>query len=81
MVNGIWGTLAVGIFASNGDDITLWGQLKGVLVVGVIAFVLSYIVIFAINKFFVFRAEDDDQQQGLDLEECGVESYPEFVRN
>ena len=81
LVNGIWGTLAVGIFASNGADITFWGQLKGVLVVGVIAFTLSYAVIFIVNKFLSFRAADDDQQQGLDFEECGVESYPEFVRN
>ena len=81
LVNGIWGTLAVGIFASNGDDITFFGQLKGVLVVGVISFVLSYIVIFVINKLLVFRAEDDTQQQGLDFAECGLESYPEFVRN
>ena len=81
LVNGIWGTLAVGIFAADGKDITFWGQLKGVLVVAFIAFTLSYAVLFVINKFMVFRAEDDDQQQGLDFEECGVESYPEFVRN
>jgi Amt family ammonium transporter len=81
LVNGIWGTLAVGIFAADGKDITFWGQLKGVLVVAFIAFTLSYIVLVTINKFMVFRAEDDDQQQGLDFEECGVESYPEFVRN
>jgi len=81
LVNGVWGTLAVGIFAANGENITLWGQVKGILIVGLFAFVISYIVIYAINKFFAFRASDDDQQQGLDFEECGVESYPEFVRN
>jgi Amt family ammonium transporter len=81
LVNGIWGTLAVGIFASNGDDITLLGQLKGILVVAVIAFVSSYIMIYLINKLLPFRAEDDAQQEGLDFDECGVESYPEFVRN
>ncbi len=81
LVNGIWGTLAVGIFASNGDDITFWGQLKGVLLIGVFAFAASYTVIFLINKFMPFRADDDDQQQGLDFTECGLESYPEFVRN
>jgi Amt family ammonium transporter len=73
--------LAVGIFASDGKDITFWGQLKGVLVVAVFAFVVSYTVIFLINKFMPFRADDDDQQQGLDFIECGLESYPEFVRN
>lgn len=81
LVNGIWGTLAVGIFASDGKDITFFAQLKGVLVVGVLAFLISYVVISIINKFFTFRAKDDDQQEGLDLVECGLESYPEFVRN
>lgn len=81
LVNGIWGTMAVGIFASNGDNITLWGQLKGVLLIGVFAFGVSYAVIYLINKFLPFRADDDDQQQGLDFSECGLESYPEFVRN
>ena len=81
LVNGIWGTLAVGIFAADGKDITFWGQLKGVLVVAFIAFTLSYAALFIINKFVAFRAEDDDQQEGLDFEECGVESYPEFVRS
>ncbi len=81
LVNGIWGTLAVGIFASDGKDITLWGQIEGIILVGVFAFVVSYAVMFAINKVLPFRADDDDQQQGLDFSECGLESYPEFVRN
>ena len=28
-----------------------------------------------------FRAEDDDQLQGMDVSECGVEAYPEFKRS
>jgi Amt family ammonium transporter len=81
LVNGIWGTLAVGIFASNGKDITLLGQIKGIAVVGVLAFVLSYVAIYAIDKLYRFRADDDDQLEGLDMSECGLESYPEFVRS
>ena len=80
MVNGIWGTLAVGIFASNGDDITMAGQLKGIAVVGVFAFISSYIVLFVINKIMPLRASDDEESQGLDVEECGLEAYPEFKR-
>ncbi len=80
LVNGIWGTLAVGIFASNGDDITFFGQLKGVIVVALFAFIASYLILFIINKIIPLRASDDSQQQGLDIEECGLESYPEFVK-
>lgn len=80
LVNGIWGTIAVGLFASNGDDITLIGQLKGILVIGVFAFVSSYIVLFIINKIMPLRAHNDEEMQGLDVEECGLEAYPEFKR-
>ena len=80
LVNGIWGTLAVGIFASNGDDITLLGQLKGIIVVAIFAFGASYITLKLINMLTPFRAEDDDQLQGMDVSECGVEAYPEFKR-
>lgn len=80
LVNGIWGTLAVGLFASNGTDITLIGQIKGILVVGVFAFTSSFVVLFIINKIIPLRAHNDEEMQGLDVEECGLEAYPEFKR-
>nr|WP_148216701.1 ammonium transporter [Arcobacter nitrofigilis] len=80
LLNGIWGTLAVGIFASNGDNITFLGQLKGVVVVGIFAFISSFIVLYVINKLVPLRAEKDEEMQGLDVDECGLEAYPEFKR-
>ncbi len=79
LVNGIWGTLAVGLFASS-DTITLMGQIKGIAVIGILVFTISYTTIYVINKFMAFRAEDDAQLEGLDASECGIESYPEFRR-
>lgn len=78
LVNGIWGTLAVGIFI---EDISFMAQLKGVVVVGVFAFSVSYVVLFLINKVSKFRAEDDTQVEGMDVNECGLEAYPEFKRS
>jgi Amt family ammonium transporter len=78
LVNGIWGTLAVGIFVA---DVSIWTQLKGILVVGMIVFPLSWITIYIINKFFVLRAGDEEQLEGIDATECGIESYPEFKRS
>ena len=80
LLNGIWGTLAVGIFASNGVDITLLGQVKGILVIGVFVFTSSFIVLYLINKLMPLRAHNDEELQGLDVEECGLEAYPEFKR-
>lgn len=81
LVNGIWGTLAVGIFASNpAEGITFMGQLKGVIVVAVFAFVSSYIVLFVINKLMPLKSTPDEELEGLDVNECGLEAYPEFKR-
>ncbi|MFV0561970.1 ammonium transporter [Malaciobacter mytili] len=80
LVNGIWGTLAVGIFASNGESITLLGQIKGILIIGVFAFVVSFVVLYILNKIVPLRAHNDEEMQGLDVEECGLEAYPEFKR-
>ena len=80
LVCGIWGTIAVGIFASNGQDITFFGQLKGIVVIGVFAFVSSYIVLYIINKVLPLRVKKDQEVQGLDVEECGLEAYPGFKR-
>ena len=77
LVNGIWGTLAVGIFS----DHSFFDQLKGVVVVAVFAFVVSYIVLFVINKIIPFRASRDEQIEGMDVSECGLETYPEFKRS
>jgi len=76
LVNGIWGTLAVGIFS----DKSFMAQLKGVVVVGVFAFVISFIVIYIINKILPIVADEEEQLEGLDSVECGMESYPEFTR-
>ena len=77
LLNGIWGTIAVALFA----DVTMWNQVKGVLVVGLFAFTSSFVIMYLINKISPFRATDDEQQQGLDIEECGLEAYPEFRRS
>ncbi len=76
LVNGIWGTLAVGIFT----DKLFLDQLKGIIIVAIFAFVSSYIVLFLINKIIPLKADDDVQMEGLDVNECGLEAYPEFKR-
>ncbi len=77
LVNGIWGTLAAGIFV---EKISFIAQLKGVVLIGIFTFSVSYIVLFVINKFSKFRADDEAQLMGMDINECGVEAYPEFKR-
>jgi Amt family ammonium transporter len=77
LVNGIWGTLAVGLFVS---DIAILDQLKGVVLIAAFVFPVSFVVLYGINRLLPLRASDEMQLEGLDVGECGVEAYPEFKR-
>jgi Amt family ammonium transporter len=78
LVNGIWGTLAAGIFI---DEASLLTQLKAIIVVGAIVFPLSFVTIYLINRIFTLRAGDEEQHEGIDATECGIDAYPEFKRS
>jgi len=77
LVNGIWGTIATGIW---GEGVNLLAQIKGIVVVGIFAFSASFIILWIINKIVPFRADEESEIEGLDVSECGIESYPEFKR-
>jgi Amt family ammonium transporter len=71
-VCGIWGTLAVAIFADGFDFMV---QLKGALLVSVFAFIFSYVVFSAIKAFMGVRVSEEEEQRGLDITEHGQEAY------
>jgi Amt family ammonium transporter len=76
LVAGIWGTLAVGIFG----EASFMGQLKGVVVIGLFVFVTSLILWFTLSKVMGLRVSEEEEFDGLDQHEIGLEAYPEFVK-
>ncbi|MGM0534028.1 MAG: ammonium transporter, partial [Campylobacterota bacterium] len=78
LVAGIWGTLAVGIFTGTA---TFFDQLKGVVVIGIFVFVASFIVWFILDKTMGLRISEEEEVDGEDIHETGLEAYPEFKRN
>ncbi|KIM10991.1 MAG: ammonium transporter [Sulfuricurvum sp. PC08-66] len=78
LVNGIWGTLAVALFS---DAFTFWAQLKGVLVVGAFVFPVTWVLFALIKRFVGIRPNAESEYNGLDIQECGIESYPDFVKS
>jgi Amt family ammonium transporter len=74
LVAGVWGTLAVGIFGS-GDLIV---QIIGIVAVGAFVAVTSSIVWLALKYTIGIRASEEDEVNGLDMAELGLEAYPEF---
>ncbi|MAK61751.1 MAG: ammonium transporter [Ponticaulis sp.] len=72
---GIWGTLIV---AWNGGDI-VW-QVIGIVSIGAFVLVTSTIV-WLILKFTIgIRTSEEEELEGLDKYELGVEGYPEFTK-
>ncbi|MBX7056537.1 MAG: ammonium transporter [Leptospirales bacterium] len=91
LINGIWGTLALGLFydnevaknvaalaTDNGIGAQTMEQLKGILAVGAFTLVAS-IVLWFILKFTVgIRVSEEEEVEGLDIGEHGNEAYPNF---
>jgi len=76
-VVGIWGLLAV-VF--NNADATLGAQLIGIVSIFAWVFIASLIVWFAIKAIIGVRVTEEQEYEGLDQSECGMEAYPEFGR-
>jgi Amt family ammonium transporter len=75
-VVGIWGLVAVCF--TNGDA-KLWVQLVGMLSIFAWVFVTSLIVWLVIKKTVGIRVSEEEEYEGVDLSECGLEAYPEFT--
>ena len=75
LVNGIWGTLAVGIFS---PEYSFLVQLLGAITVGAVSFVSSFLIFYALKKITGIRVSEEEELRGLDLCEHGGEAYPGF---
>lgn len=94
LVNGVWGTLSLGLFYNT--DIAksvaaldtgqtgglfgsqTWTQLKGIVLVGVFVFVVSVVFWYIIKAVVGLRVSPEEESEGLDLGEHGNEAYPDF---
>ena len=75
-VVGIWGIFAVLL---SDADATFMGQLVGMLTIFIWVFVTSLIVWGILKAVMGIRVSEEDEYEGVDLSECGMEAYPEFV--
>jgi len=75
-VVGIWGVLAV--LLSNGEA-GFVGQFVGILSIFAWTFGVSLIVWFALKATVGIRVSEEEEYEGVDIGECGLEAYPEFT--
>ncbi len=93
LVNGVFGTIAVGLFAegrfmpnTTGDGLFFGGgsslllsQVIGVAAVGAFVFVVSLIVWNILKITIGVRVSEAEEHEGLDIGEHGMYAYPEFA--
>ena len=77
LLAGIWGTMVVPL--TNGDA-TFYAQAVGVISVGIFVSVSSAIVWLILKATIGIRVSPEEELEGLDKGEVGVEAYPEFAR-
>jgi ammonium transporter, Amt family len=92
LVNGVFGTLALGLFAQDlipkttGDGLFFGGgpalffaQLTGVVTVGIFVFAISAIVWLILKATVGLRVSEEEEIEGLDIGEHGISAYPDFA--
>lgn len=80
LINGIWGTVALALFAESGFSISAVGiQLLGALTCSVFAFVMSFILFKVVDKTIGLRVSETEQIEGLDFHEHAATAYPDFT--
>ncbi len=81
LICGIWGTLAVGIFGAMAGFDQFLVQLIGVGIVGAFCVTTSFIILMIVKATTGLRVDKEEEINGLDLSEHGMEAYADFRIN
>jgi len=74
-VVGIWGVLAVPL---NNGDASFGAQLIGIVGIFGWVFIASLVVWLVLKAVMGIRVSEEEEYEGVDIAECGLEAYPEF---
>ena len=75
---GIWGLLAVCL---TNPEATFGAQLLGMATILAWVFVVAGTTWLALKTTIGIRVSEEEEYAGVDIGECGVEAYPEFVKS
>jgi len=78
-IGGIWGVLALGLFARSGAAVQALSQIAGIATLIGFVLPLAYSLNWLLDRFLPQRVAPEGERQGLDLHELGAGAYPEFV--
>ncbi|OJA05980.1 ammonium transporter [Halomonas sp. QHL1] len=74
-VVGIWGVLAVPL---TNDGASFGAQIIGIAGIFGWVFLASLVVWLILKAIMGIRVSEEEEYEGVDIAECGLEAYPEF---
>ena len=78
-VHGVVGLLGLLVVPLTNDASSFSGQLIGAATIFVWVFGTSFAVWFILKSVIGIRVSEEDEYEGVDISECGMEAYPEFT--
>ncbi|MGB5316468.1 MAG: ammonium transporter [Robiginitalea sp.] len=81
LICGIWGSLAVGVFGAKAGGQQFLYQLTGVAAAGIFCVGFAFLIIYGLKRTVGIRVDRQEELEGLDLHEHGMDSYADFRMN
>ena len=78
-VHGTCGLLGLLLVPVTNDGVSFTGQIVGALTIFIWVFVASLVVWAILKAVLGIRVSEEEEFEGVDLAECGMEAYPEFT--
>nr|WP_289622894.1 ammonium transporter [Alcanivorax sp.] len=79
-VHGVVGLLGLLLVPVTNADVSFSGQIIGAATIFIWVFVASLIVWGILKAVMGIRVAEEDEYEGMDMADCGMEAYPEFVK-
>lgn len=79
-VHGACGLLGLLLVPITNDGVSFSGQIIGALTIIVWVGAASFVVWMIIKAVMGLRVSEEEEAEGVDLSECGLEAYPEFTK-
>ena len=79
-VHGVVGFLGLMLVPVTNGDVSFSGQLIGAATIFGWVFAASFATWYVIKLVMGIRVSEEEEYEGVDLSECGMEAYPEFSK-
>ena len=78
-VHGVVGLMGLMLVPITNDGASFVGQMVGAATIFIWVFAASIITWLVIKAVMGIRVDEEEEYEGLDIGECGLEAYPEFT--